>query len=107
MVLGVHSGSVTSHTPVGSNSEHAYHGLVRAYIRSTIDRSTSIQHRLRMKQIDKDTALSRVVIGESFASNIIVEATSEGLSKGRVEIPVTTNLMELPKEVARREGMKK
>jgi hypothetical protein len=38
--------------PVHGDTRAAYHGLVRAYIRSTADRATSAEHRRHLRGID-------------------------------------------------------
>ena len=100
-VLSTHSGEPATQVPAGSPSHPAYKGLVRAYVRSTQDSATSPQHRARLAEIDSETAdVSVVAKNAPAATEIVVEASAEGLQPARVSIPVTDDLSQLPKSVA-------
>lgn len=82
----------------------AYHGLVRAVVRSTADQATSPLHRRRLRQIDLEGGrLVRVAdpdTAEEAVADIVVEATADGLQTARVSIPVTADIAQRPREVA-------
>ena len=102
-VLSTHSGEPATQVPAGSPSHPAYKGLVRAYVRSTQDSATSPQHRARLAEIDSETAdVSVVAKSAPAATEIVVEASAEGLQPARVSIPVTDDLNLAAQERRRR-----
>jgi hypothetical protein len=85
------------------NTVQAYHGLARAYVRSSEDHATSATHRSLLHRIDKDSGKGssvRVAISESsFPADlppIIVQATIDGLPAAKLSIPLTSDLNQLP-----------
>eukprot|EP00051_Salpingoeca_urceolata_P004109 m.62678 g.62678 ORF g.62678 m.62678 type:complete len:996 (-) comp13376_c0_seq3:134-3121(-) len=107
-VAGTHSGNPASHVAYGSSTYPAYHGLARAFVRSTEDRATPLWHRHRLAQVHADTPMahSTVVTDANAAVDpIVVSATADGLKSDQLSIPVTANLTHLPVFVARRGGV--
>ena len=75
----------------------AYHGLVRAIVRVTVDAATPLSHRRRMLEIDVDSgsAGSTVVVEENGGvQNIVVQASVEGsdIPPAQITIPVSVSL---------------
>ena len=76
----------------------AYHGLVRAIVRVTIDAATPLPHRLRMLEIDVDSgyAGSTVVANANdVAQDIVVEASVVGaahIAPVQITIPVSVDM---------------
>mmetsp|Transcript_72585 Transcript_72585/g.208374 ORF Transcript_72585/g.208374 Transcript_72585/m.208374 type:complete len:162 (-) Transcript_72585:49-534(-) len=110
-VLAVHSGGPADIHPAGSATTQAYHGLVRALIRSTEDSATSARHRRLLHHITLDAgrgpAASAVrdpaledLASEGPPAPIVVEATAKGLPPATLEISVTRDLAQLPLKVA-------
>jgi len=100
-----HSGDPATQEPCHSPSRKAYHGLARAYVRSSSDYATSLAHRQRLAFIDIDGGrLTR--IGTATAQEglppIVVTASAPGLKGATLEIPLTDDLAQLPLAVASR-----
>jgi hypothetical protein len=107
----------------------AYHGLARAFIRSTEDSATPAPHRRRLREIDAEASPNvRVVLREhegDFAGNkgdvaapagrdyspldIVVEATvvldDGSTAVGQATVPVSADLRWAPREVASRSAL--
>ena len=124
-----HSGDPAS--DMGKNPAHgdtrpAYHGLVRAYIRSASDNATSSQHRRRLREIDLDGGVVTAVADPALDGRRLADAKANGRTEGimldgivvtatvkacagkpgcpsdTLTIPLTTDLAQLPKAVAAR-----
>lgn len=104
-VWATHNGDPANLSPNHAAWNPAYHGLVRAFIRTTADYSTSPDHRRRMREIDVDGGHNIKIIdpkSNAKPSPIIVKATVKGLPPSQIEIPVTIDLEQLPLPVASR-----
>ena len=113
-VWATHSGNPVGLEPPHSPTRKAYHGLARAIVRSTADRATSPRHRALLRAIDCDHGRGGTFIAVpematnssgSHASDaaldpIVVTASAPGLTPVRIEIPVTTDLNQLPVAIA-------
>mmetsp|Transcript_21951 Transcript_21951/g.65678 ORF Transcript_21951/g.65678 Transcript_21951/m.65678 type:complete len:125 (+) Transcript_21951:2925-3299(+) len=88
---------------------HRYHGLARAFVRSTTDQATAPAHRQRLLEIDLDSNVVVASPDERLVdpAPIVVEVTVDGGLTAQVSIPVTASLDELPMAVAMREGLKR
>ena len=84
-----------------STARRVYHGLARAIVRSTVDRATPIDHRMRRQLIDIDGAPT-VAVNDSGAGELVLTASAVGLASAVLRIPLTTDLGELPLAVAAR-----
>ena len=104
-VWGTHNGDPACHVPPHAAWHPAYHGLVRAIVRSTADEATPAAHRRRLREIDVDGIdVADPDVAGGKPQDIVVEATAPGLPPVRVTIPVTTDLGQLPVNVAARFG---
>lgn len=122
-IWATHNGDPASQVHAGSPWHPAYHGLARAFVRSSVDAATPAWHRRLLAQIDADTAASNVRVvpppphnsgsdravhaSAAAVAPIVVQASSPGLSTATLSIPVTTDLSELPLAVALREGQRR
>ena len=99
--------------PVHGDTRAAYHGLARAYIRSSSDHSTPDAHRRRLREIDLDGGVQTHIADPSQAlaaplEGIVVSATVKacagkaGCPSDTLTIPLTTDLSQLPQAVAER-----
>lgn len=99
-VSGVHNGDAKSHEPQVAHSRHAYHGLARATVKVTRD---TMSDELLKSGVDVATGdgLHTVILGPyNGPMSIQVTASSPGLAPGRVSIPVSSNPMDAPLEIA-------
>jgi hypothetical protein len=99
-VSGVHNGDAKSHEPQVARSRHAYHGLARATVKVTRD---TMSDELLKSGVEVATGdgLRTVALGPySGPMSIQVTASSPGLAQGRVSIPVSSDPMDAPLEVA-------
>ena len=109
-VWATHNGDPANLSPSLAAWTPAYHGLARAFVRTTMDASSSSEHRRRLRQIDLDTPVNpslEVLPPEqvrSAPSDIVVEASVPGLAPSKINIPVTVDLHQLPLAVASFEG---
>eukprot|EP00928_Gymnodinium_smaydae_P089297 TRINITY_DN73288_c0_g1_i1.p1 TRINITY_DN73288_c0_g1~~TRINITY_DN73288_c0_g1_i1.p1 ORF type:complete len:201 (+),score=5.98 TRINITY_DN73288_c0_g1_i1:42-605(+) len=94
-IIGVGNGDPSCHEPNQVPWRSAYHGLVRAIVQVTEDRSTSPAHRSRLLQIDREGGTRTYIAppGDSVApaAEIVVEAAVAGLGSTRVSIPVSSD----------------
>ena len=95
-VAGVHNGDATSHEPQVAVSRSAYHGLARAVIKVTVDTVSAPADKLRLlKQIQGGTGdgVTTVAIqpDQNTDQDIIVTASSPGLTQGKISIPVSSD----------------
>lgn len=108
VLLAVHSGGPADVHPTAEPTTRAYHGLVRALIRSAEDAATSPVNRRLLREITLDLgrgAFASTVRDPSqdargLLEPIVVEAVSPGLPPARLEIPVTRDLSQRPLAVA-------
>ena len=97
--------------PVHGGTRAAYHGLARAYIRSSADHATAPDHRRRLRQIDLDggvrTKIAAATDNGSAAPlagiEVVAMLKSDPTIKDTLTIPLTTDLSQLPRAVAERE----
>ena len=107
-IWATHNGDPANTSPSLSGFTPAYHGLARAYIRTTSVSATSQLHRRRLREIDLEGSATVDVADPAIESPavaaIVVEVTVDGLPPAQVSIPVTTDLAQLPMAVAVRAG---
>lgn len=110
---GTHSGNPAADmnkNPAHSGTRAAYHGLARAYIRSSSDHATAPHHRRRLRQIDLDGGVRTVIADPAGDGNaaplagieVVVTLKSDPSIKDTLTIPLTTDLSQLPLAVAER-----
>lgn len=103
-VLATHSGNPADQQ--SGDTVEAYHGLARAFIRSSEDHATSAAHRSLLRRIDKDSGRGSSAIVSSAGGPpgslppIVVQATVHGLATAQLSIPLTHDLNQLPLAVA-------
>eukprot|EP00937_MAST-01D_sp_MAST-1D-sp2_P002603 g2603.t1 len=99
-VAATHSGNPAEQER--GSSINAYHGLVRAFIRSSEVRVGSSAQRSVLASVSPTLGPTRVVTGEQNAAldPIVVEATVDGLPAASVSIPVSADAAHLPRAVA-------
>ena len=97
-VVGVHNGDAKSHEPQVSMTRRAYHGLARAVVKVTVDAASASPAELALLATEIESELGgdkRTVrihhTGDAAHPDIIVMATSPGLTSGRVVIPVSVD----------------
>lgn len=94
--------------PVHGGTRAAYHGLARAYIRSSADHATAPEHRRRLRQIDLDGGVRTAIADPENDDNaaplagIVVHAMlkSDPSIEDTLTIPLTADLAQLPHAVA-------
>lgn len=102
-VWTTHNGDPGNLSPNNASWNPAYHGLARAFIRSTSDHASTSQHRRRMRQIDLEPTV--YIAGDDKYEDpdpIVVEVVVDGFPSARLEIPVTADPSQLPLAVAAR-----
>ena len=110
---GTHSGNPADTAGPLAPSKAAYHGLLRAVVRSSTDRATSDAHRRRLLEIDLDgghpdavraappAAGSRAVGGAPEAlPPIVLRAEVKGVGSATLHIPLTADLSQRAVAVA-------
>jgi hypothetical protein len=106
MITATHNGDPSSHADPRGDSHPAYHGLARAFVRTTVDAASSPRARAMMLEMQPQLAsgwpVSVVAPGdERFAGDaIVVEATAPGMGSAQLSIPVTADGGKLPRAVA-------
>ena len=103
-----HNGDPANDNPRDVSWVPAYHGLARAFVRTTLDAATPLWHRQRVRAIDLDSgrgdsvSVSVAAEGEeeAAAGDIILQAEGPGLAPVKLTIPVSTSLAQLPRNVA-------
>jgi hypothetical protein len=92
----------------------AHHGLLRAFIVSSENRAGELQARQLLRRINVDAGngagAAEIIVMEDetdsteqaagFLAPIVVEASSAGLPRVNISIPLTTDVQELPLAVA-------
>ena len=99
-LLATHNGDPADLTPANAATQPAYHGLARAYIRSSVDHASAVEHRRRLLEVDMDSGQkgSTVVVDpdaqeQAPLSDIVVKATLVGSSAtATLTIPVTADM---------------
>lgn len=95
-IIGVGNGNPACHDPNHATWRNAYHGLTRAVVQVTEDRSTSPLHRRRLMEIDREGGVRTRIVAPGGRGGgdggIVVQASVEGLGSATVSIPVTTDI---------------
>lgn len=94
-IVGVGNGNPACVEPIRVTWRSAYHGLVRAVVQVTVNQALPPLHRKRLLQIDADGGAHTTVIPpgqETVNENIVIEASSEGLTSAQVSIPVSSDM---------------
>lgn len=103
-ILTTHNGNPADDSPRDVTWVQAYHGLARAFVRSSSDAATAHSHRMRMLEIDVDSGAGdsvRIAPEENAAAgDIVISASASGVASVKLTIPVSTSLEHLPLEVA-------
>ena len=97
-IIGAHNGDPRCHEPNQVAWHSAYHGLVRATIITTEDKSSAAWHRARLKEIDIESGLlTRITTAkgddavDTVAEPIVLQATAVGLPPATIHIPTSAN----------------
>ena len=94
-ILGVGNGDPSCHEPNKASWRSAYHGLARAIVQVTQNAASSLHHRKRLIQIDRDGGVHThiVPLGDTSPRDdaIVVQASAKGLESSTVSIPVSTD----------------
>jgi len=94
-VIASHNGDQGNHEPNHAPWHSAFHGLVRGIVQVTVDAATPTWHRRRMLQIDTDANRRTTIVNPDGVSDpppdIVVQATSPGLTSSTVTIPVSVD----------------
>ena len=104
-IWATHNGDASSHEDPHGPRHQAYHGLARAFVRSTSDHATPLAHRRRLLEVDLEGGIStRVADGAAPGAlpPIIVTATAAGLKPATLAIPLSADVAHLPLAVAAR-----
>jgi hypothetical protein len=96
-VAGVHNGDAKSHERQAATSRTAYHGLVRAVVRVTVDAAASSSPAgSLLREIDvlsgDGVGTVKVLNGHTGVNEIVVTASAPGLKPGSISIPVSTDV---------------
>lgn len=101
-----HNGDPANDNPRDVTWVPAYHGLARAFVRTTVDAATPLWHRQRMREIDRDGGRGNSIsvriadVEATAVDDIILQAEAPGLAPAKLTIPVSTSLEKLPRAVA-------
>ena len=94
-IMGVGNGDPACHEPNRASWRSAYHGLARAIVQVTHNAASSLHHRKRLIQIDRDGGIRTHIVppGDTSPGDdaIIIQASVEGLGASTVSIPVSTD----------------
>ena len=94
-IVGVGNGDPSCHEPNKASWRSAYHGLVRAIVQVTQNAASSLHHRKRLIQIDRDGGVRTHIVHPGNTSPrddaIVVQASVKGLESSTVSIPVSTD----------------
>ena len=94
-IQGTANGDPKSYQPHVSNSQTAYHGLVRAVVRVTSIAGLSTRQKTLLQHVDGPTRrrsfTTAVRPSLTDADDIIIEASSPGLSPVQLRIPTSTD----------------
>ena len=104
-IWATHNGDASSHEDPHGPRHQAYHGLARAFVRSTSDHATPLAHRRRLLEVDLEGGVSTRVAGgvaPGALPPIIVTATAAGLQPATLAIPLSADVAHLPLAVAAR-----
>ena len=94
-IIGVGNGDPSCHEPNKASWRSAYHGLARAIIQVTQNAASSLHHRKRLIQIDRDGGVRTYIVPPGDTSPrdeaIVVEASAKGLDSSTVSIPISAD----------------
>ena len=97
-IIGAHNGDPRCHEPNQVTWHSAYHGLVRATIITTEDKSSPAWHRLRLQEIDIESGLQTRITThtgnttiDAAAEPIVLKASAPGLPSATLKIPTSTD----------------
>jgi hypothetical protein len=103
------AGDPASDSPRNAPWHAAYHGLARAFVRSSLDATTPLSHRRRLLTIDLESGLDGVAqINDNdspLVNDIVLRAEVLGsphIAPVTLTIPVSTDINDLPLAVASR-----
>ena len=90
---------MVTHLAMSQTKHHGgvsiYHGLARAIVQVTQNAASSLHHRKRLIQIDRDGGVRThiVPLGDTSPRDdaIVVQASAKGLESSTVSIPVSTD----------------
>ena len=88
-IQGCHNGDPHSHLPNNAESYPAYHGLVRAVVRSTGVTGRARAERELLAKIDVSGPMAVAIEEEEGAEPIVVEASTPGLPSVKLSIPTS------------------
>ena len=95
-IIGVGNGNPMCHEPNKASWRSAYHGLARVIVQVTQNAASSLHHRKRMIQIDREGGVCTHIVPPEDTSPrddaIVVQASVEGLGSSTVSIPVSTDI---------------
>lgn len=98
-IIGAHNGNPQCHEPNQVAWHSAYHGLVRAIVMTTEDKSSPSWHRERLQEIDIEAGTQTRIAtktGDDAIDNvavpIVLQATAPGLSTATITIPTSTDV---------------
>jgi hypothetical protein len=95
-IIGVGNGNPMCHEPNKASWRSAYHGLARAIVQVTRNAASSLHHRKRLIQIDRDGGIRTHIVppGDTSPGDdaIVVQASVDGLGTSTVSIPVSTDM---------------
>ena len=95
-IIGVGNGNPMCHEPNKASWRSAYHGLARAIVQVTHNAASSLHHRKRLIQIDRDGGIRTHIVppGDTSPGDdaIVVQASVDGLGTSTVSIPVSTDM---------------
>lgn len=106
MIIATHNGDPSTHVDPHGDTHPGYHGLARAFVRTTVDAASRPERRAMMLEMQPDLVSgwpARVAAPgteDVEGTEIVVQATSPGLQPAQVAIPVTTDASKLPRAVA-------
>jgi hypothetical protein len=106
-IIGAHNGNPQCHEPNQVAWHSAYHGLVRAIVMTTEDKSSPPWHRERLQEIDVEAGMQTHIITktgddaiDNNATPIMLRATAQGLPSATITIPTSTDPADGVMEVA-------
>lgn len=104
-IWATHNGNPANDDPRNVTWARGYHGLVRAFVRTTADAATPLWHRRRLLEIDVDSGVAgstRVSLGDG-VQDIVLQAQVIGnprIAPVQLTIPVSNSAEHLPRAVA-------
>ena len=106
-IIGAHNGDPQCHEPNQVPWHSAYHGLVRATVITTEDKSSPPWHRERLREIDIESGVQTRIttqtgddVIDNVATPIVLQATAEGLPAVTITIPTSIDPADGVMEVA-------